>query len=97
MRTILARPMLAVAVGVVISTAAAFGGEPVSFFGLTFPAQIQGATRGETTDFETTKPGLGYSAVYWHKDWTANVYIYDLGRRTISASLAAPEMAQQFD
>jgi hypothetical protein len=90
--------LLAVVAGLLLcSNTVAFGGKPVTFFGLTVPDQVQGATRGETTDFETTRPGLGYSAVYWHRDWTANMYVYDLGRESISTSLMSPEMKQQFD
>jgi hypothetical protein len=89
--------MLAVMATLLVSGPAAFGGEPVSFFGLSFPEQIQGAPRGETRDFETTKPGLGYSTVYPHDDWTANVYVYDLGRGAISESLSSPEITEQFN
>ncbi len=78
-----ARPMLGLilAAGLLLSSVAAFGGERLSFFGLVFPEQMQEAVREETTDFESTRPGLGYSAVYSHQDWTANVYVYDLGKR----------------
>jgi hypothetical protein len=89
--------MLAVAASLLVFGTAAIGAEPVSFFGLVFPEQVQGAPRGQTTDYETTKPGLGYAAVYLHEDWTANVYIYDLGRKPISAGLASAEVTEQFN
>jgi hypothetical protein len=92
-----ARPMLWLAAGLLISSVAAFGGERVGFFGLVFPEQVQEAVREETTDFESTRPGLGYSAVYSHRDWTANVYIYDLGRKEIPVGLASREIAEQFN
>lgn len=89
--------MLTVAASLLVFGTAAFGADPVSFFGLVFPEQVQGAPREQTTDYETTKPGLGYAVAYSHNNWIADVYIYDLRRKTISVGLASAEVTEQFN
>lgn len=51
--------------------------EPVTYFGLTFPTEIGGAQRISVRDYETSSPGLGYSAGYRHGTATSTLYIYD--------------------
>jgi hypothetical protein len=47
-------------------------------FGLRLPARIGGAHRIGVEDYETAKPGLGYSASYRLPGWTIDIYVYDL-------------------
>ncbi len=51
--------------------------EPVTYLGLTFPAEIGGARRISVRDYESSSSGLGYSAGYQHGAATSTVYIYD--------------------
>jgi len=55
----------------------------VAFFGLTFPDRVADAQLESTTDFEKTRPGLGYGVRYRQPGWTIDVYVYDLGRSSI--------------
>ena len=69
-----------------------------TYFGMTFPELVQGATRGPVTDYENKgHPGLGYSAGYARRDWKADVYVYDLRRPKISPDLSSPEVAAHFE
>jgi hypothetical protein len=51
--------------------------EPVTYLDLTFPAEIGGARRISVRDYESSSPGLGYSAGYRYGTATSTVYIYD--------------------
>lgn len=67
-----------------------------AYFGLDFPLQIMGAGRSQITDYENRgHPGLGYSAAYAHRDWKADVYIYDLRKTTISGDPNSSEIRDQ--
>jgi hypothetical protein len=59
------------------------GAAALTFFGLTFPEQVAGAKIGSARDFETSDPGLGYGVKYEKPGWALDVFIYDLGRKSI--------------
>jgi hypothetical protein len=90
------RSCLAVAAVVSIVTAAA-GEDRVVHFGLAFPADIAGFTRGGSYDFEKKEPGLGYGVTYARQGWKAEVFIYDLGRTTIPEDPRAERIRAQFE
>jgi hypothetical protein len=69
--------------------------EPVTYYGLTFPVEIGGARRISVRDYETTHPGLGYSAGYQLRNITHTVYIYDSGVSRIPDDLRSPVVTQQ--
>ena len=67
-----------------------------AYFGLDFPLQIMGAGRSQITDYENRgHPGLGYSAAYAHRDWKADVYIYDLRKSSISGDPNSTDIRDQ--
>ena len=43
------------------------------------PPTLAGFNKGEVTDFETKKAGLGYGINYGRSGWRADIYIYDMG------------------
>jgi hypothetical protein len=51
---------------------------PVTFYGVTFPAEIVGATSTNVVDYEKDHPGYGYSVGYRRGDQIVTVYIYDM-------------------
>ena len=56
--------IVAVCAAAVVLGAMTAGRAAVTYFGLTFPDRIAGATVGPVTDFEKDKPGLGYALKY---------------------------------
>jgi hypothetical protein len=53
------------------------------FLGLQFPPAVAGAQAGDTVDYESTQPGLGYSVQYLRSGWKIDVYVYDLQQRAV--------------
>jgi hypothetical protein len=88
---------LRAAVLVAFLAAAATGAakSEVTFFGLTFPDRVAGAEIEASTDNEKTTPGLGYRVTYRQPDWTIDVYIYDLGRRSIPEDVRSDVLKSQ--
>ena len=70
---------------------------PVTFYGVTFPAEIAGAVSISVRDYEQTSPGLGYSVGYRGGNQTSTVYIYDERQSTIPDDLQAPIVKAQFE
>ncbi len=67
--------------------------------GLSFPPQIAGATKYNSTDYGKTagKPELGYGWNYRIGDQLiATVYVYDLSIRSIPDGPSSPVVQQQF-
>jgi len=91
-RRLLHGALTAVAVSAATLGAAA---DAVSFYGLNFPDQLDGAQVGETHDFESTDPGLGYGVRYHKPGWTMDIYVYDLGRSTIPSDLSSKSVKAQ--
>jgi tetratricopeptide (TPR) repeat protein len=71
--------------------------QPVTYYGLTFPAEIGGGRRGDVHDYETTHPGLGYSVGYRHRGAQSTVYIYDGGLPWIPDDLHGSVVTQQLE
>jgi hypothetical protein len=69
--------------------------EEITYYGLAFPPSIAGAARGATHDYESSHPGLGYSVNYSRPGWSIDVYIYDLGRASISDDAGSDPVKQQ--
>src|SRR5262249_61197825 len=59
------------------------GRAEATYFGLTLPDKVAGATRGPTTDFEKSFPGAGYGTLYYQRDLQIDVNIYDNGEPPI--------------
>jgi hypothetical protein len=71
--------------------------EPVTFYGLTFPASIAGAERSGVRDYEKDHPGLGYSVGYRQPGVVSTVYIYDLQMRDIPDDPSARVIKAEFE
>lgn len=69
--------------------------EPVTMHGLAFPDTVGGYARGDTRDYESQHPGVGYSAAYRGNPWTATVFIYDLRMTSIPDDPLAPPIREQ--
>ena len=74
---------IAVALALLVADAATAQTQ-VEYLGLSFPAQVAGFARGSSHDFEKSHPGLGYGVKYARAAFYANIYIYDLSRKSIS-------------
>ena len=72
-----------VAALLLLGTVASAGAAALTFFGLTFPEKVADAKIGPARDFETSDPGLGYGVKYEKPGWAIDVFIYDLGRKSI--------------
>jgi hypothetical protein len=76
---------------------AAIAQTQVVHHGLSFPARVGGFGRGSSHEFEKTRPGLGYSVKYSRRPWYADIYIYDLGRRSIPDDPQSALVKAQFE
>lgn len=47
------------------------------------PPVIADMQKGGVADYESKKPGLGYGFQYGKKGWKSDIYIYDLGAKSI--------------
>jgi hypothetical protein len=75
---------VAIAVAAALSCGAAAGAErAVLDKNFKLPASLAGFSKGEVTDFESKKPGLGQSVNYVRSGWRADIYIYDMGLKSI--------------
>jgi hypothetical protein len=70
--------------------------ESFSLFGIMFPEKIGPFFLGETTNYETTTPGLGYSVVYTAHFGEVNAYIYDKGIEDIPDGPNGDIILEQF-
>jgi hypothetical protein len=70
---------------------------PVTFYGVTFPAEIADAVSISVREYEQTSPGLGYSVGYRGANQTSTVYIYDMRQSAIPDDLQAPIVKAQFE
>ncbi|MEX0842204.1 MAG: hypothetical protein WD039_07960 [Xanthobacteraceae bacterium] len=71
--------------------------QPLTYFGLTFPAKIGGAQIGSPYDFEKTNPGVGYSVEYLRPGWKINVYIYNLSLPSIPEDVQSELVRGEFE
>lgn len=70
---------------------------PVTVFDFTFPEEIAGAQRFSIRDYESSQPGLGYSAGYSQGNLTGTVYIYDDGKQSIPDDPQSPLVKAQLE
>ncbi len=87
--------IVAVCTAAVVLSAITAGRAAVTYFGLTFPDRIAGATLGSVTDFEKNKPGLGYGLKYQLSGWAISIFIYDDAIKTIPDDLSSDVLKQQ--
>ena len=91
------RGFTAMMAAVLVLGAVAAAHAAVTYFGLTFPDRVGGAERGSTRDFEATNPGLGYGVKYDKPGWAIDVFIYDLGRASISDDVGSDVLKAQIE
>lgn len=87
---------IAVLLGLLGATAA-HAIAPVTVFGLRFPEEVGGYTLNDSTNFERTNPGLGYSIDYSMPGWKLDVFIYDLKRREIPDDAKSAIVRAEFE
>lgn len=86
-----ARAGIVAVVAVLVSAAAAFAQENSQeklkvVYGLSIPDRVGSLVYGRTVDFESRSPGLGYALRFAGRPgWMVDVYLYDLGLKTIPA------------
>jgi hypothetical protein len=87
--------------GVVIATTcvgrAQSDNQPITYYGVEFPAQFAEGQRISTRDYEPASPGLGFSAGYRHRGAVSTVYIYDAKVSAIPDDIRAPVVVQQLE
>ena len=76
--------VLGAAIAVVLGTGTANAKDAATLLGIRFPSTVAGFAYQETTNYESKKPGLGYSVYYRRGDQWADVYVYTLGRGNIA-------------
>lgn len=96
-----ARAGILAVVAVLASAAATFAQETPQeklkvVYGLSIPDRVGGLVYARTVDFESKSPGLGYSLRFdGRPGWMVDVYLYDLGLRSISADAESEVMRKQ--
>jgi hypothetical protein len=96
MRKAFAACILAV-VAVLVSAAPAFAQEKLQVvYGLSIPDRVGSLVYARTIDFESKSPGLGYALRFGGKPgWMVDVYLYDLGLKTIPADAESDVIKNQ--
>jgi hypothetical protein len=74
------RVLIMLAIAVAASPAWA---KDLVFLGLQFPQMVGGAQAGGAVDYESRRPGLGYSVQYLRSGWKIDVYVYDLQQQAV--------------
>lgn len=70
--------------------------ETVSYYGFGFPLKIGALTRGDVTNFEKDSPGLGYGIRYGAEGLRVDIYVYKLGKRSISSDVLHADQQEEF-
>ncbi|HMN50951.1 MAG TPA: hypothetical protein PKB01_02690 [Xanthobacteraceae bacterium] len=70
--------------------------EVVNVFGFRFEDSLGTLKRINVTDFEKTRPGFGYGVRYAAAGHRADIFVYDRGRKEISADIRSEEQRQEF-
>lgn len=70
--------------------------ETVSHHGFDFPLKIGALTRGDVTNFEKSNPGLGYGIRYSGEGVRVDIFVYDLGKRSIDWNIHSADQKQEF-
>jgi hypothetical protein len=84
-------------VAVLVSAAPAFAQEKLQVvYGLSIPDRVGSLVYARTIDFESKSPGLGYALRFGGKPgWMVDVYLYDLGLKTIPADAESDAIKNQ--
>jgi hypothetical protein len=84
-------------VAVLVSAAAALAQEKLKVvYGLSIPDRVGSLVYGRSIDFESKTPGLGYALRFEGRPgWMVDVYLYDLGQRTIPADAGSEVIRNQ--
>lgn len=84
-------------VAVLVSVAAALAQEKLkTVYGLSIPDRIGSLSYGQTVDFESRSPGLGYALRFGGSPgWMVDVYLYDLGLKAIPADTESEVVRNQ--
>lgn len=96
-----ARAGIVTVVAVLVSAAAAFAQENSQeklkvVYGLSIPDRVGSLFYGRTIDFESKSPGLGYALRFGGQPgWMVDVYLYDLGLKSISADAESDVMKNE--
>jgi len=96
-----ARAVILAVVAVMVSAAAAFAQENSqeklkTVYGLSIPDRIGSLVYARTVDFESKSPGLGYALRFGGQPgWMVDVYLYDLGQRTIPSDAESDVIKNQ--
>jgi hypothetical protein len=74
------------AIGMAVLSAAAHAQprSPTMILGVPVPDRVAGLPHQQPTDSETKSPGQGYGIQFLKPGWKVDVYIYDLGMKSIS-------------
>jgi hypothetical protein len=71
--------------------------ETVSYYGFAFPLKIGALTRGDVTNFEKDNPGVGYGIRYTADGVRVDIFVYDLGKRSISWDVFSSDQKEEFN
>jgi hypothetical protein len=87
--------LLAIAVALTATTALAQE-KSKTVFGLSIPDRVGSLSYGQSVDFESKTPGLGYALRFsGPTGWLVDVYLYDLGLKTIPADAESSVVRDQ--
>ena len=88
-------------IAVLVSAAAALAQETTTeklkvIYGLSIPDRVGSLVYAQSVDFASKSPGLGYSLRFGGRPgWMVDVYLYDLGQRTIPADVESDVIRNQ--
>lgn len=71
--------------------------ESVSYYGFSFPIKIGPLVRGDITDFQKTNPGVGYGIRYTAEGTRVDIFVYDLGKRSVSWDVFSSDQKEEFE
>lgn len=91
------RVLLATAVALISFAFPAQAQETVSYYGFSFPLKIDVLTRGAVTNFEKDHRGAGYGIRYSADGFRVDIFVYDLGKRSISWDIFSSDQKEEFD
>jgi hypothetical protein len=71
--------------------------EAVSYYGFSFPLKIGPLSRGDVTNFEKDHRGGGYGVRYAADGIRVDIFVYDLGKRSISWDVFSSDQKEEFE
>jgi hypothetical protein len=78
-----ATTILMLAASLLLATPGALAQTTTTLLGVPVPDRVLGLTHTAPNDFETKQPGMGYGLRFARPDWTIDVFIYDLKKKSI--------------